>query len=83
MRREAGGEQQLEAERELVGVRGVGARGVEQRELVAEQVEDARVRLGRVEQAHHRVARPGRAVERARVGAQAGVRRSPSRRSSP
>ena len=51
LRRQAGGEQELEAEGELVGVPGARRLGVEQRELVAEQVVDAGMRLGGVEQA--------------------------------
>ena len=73
LRREAGGEQELEAKRELVGVRARMRRPrVEQRELVAEEREHAGMRLGRLEQARHRVARAGRAdraPRRARAGA--------------
>src|SRR3954466_14965040 len=61
---EAGGQQQLEAERERVRARGQLRLAVEQLELAAEQVVGGRVRLGRVEQAQHRVARLGGALER-------------------
>ena len=63
------------AARPLAG-RAAGSPGllVEQRELAAQQVEHARVRLGGLEQAPDRVARARRRVERARVAAQPRVR---------
>ena len=70
LRREAGGQQQLEPERERVGARRAPGIGVEQRELVGEQVVDAAVRVAVVEQPPDRVARARRAVERAAVLAQ-------------
>src|SRR3712207_7934194 len=52
--RQAGGEQQLEAERELVGARLGGVHRadarVQQGQLVGQQVEDGRVGLARLEQ---------------------------------
>ena len=71
LRREAGGEQQLEPERELVGVRGLLRPRIEQRELVAEEREHAGMRLGRGEQARDGVAHAGRGIERGGVLAQA------------
>ncbi len=56
---------------------------VEQRQLAAQQVEHARVRLGGLEQPPHRVARARRRVQRARVAAQARVARRSSARPSP
>jgi len=75
LRGEARGEQQLEPEGELARGGRVGRVGVEQREVRAEQVEDLRVRLARVEDPADGVAGPRGAVERVRVGAQPGVRR--------
>src|SRR3954452_21226505 len=51
VRREAGGEQQLEAEGELVGARRAGRLAVEQRELVAQQVVDLGMGLAGLEEA--------------------------------
>ena len=73
LRREAGGQQQLEAEGERVGAGGAGGLAVEQRELVGEQVVDAGVRVAVVEHARHGLAGAGGAVERAGVLAQARV----------
>ena len=70
VRREAGGEQELEPERERVGARGPLGRAVEQRELVGEQVVDAGMRLAVAEQPRDGVARAGGAVQRAGVLAQ-------------
>ena len=68
LRRQAGGDEQLEPERELVGGRGVAGRvGVEQRELVAEQVVDGRVRVSPLEQAPDGVAGAGGGVQRGGV----------------
>ena len=76
LRREAGGEQQLEAEGERVGAAGAGGVAVEQRELVGEQVVDAGVRVAVVEDAGDGLAGAGGAVERAaRARAGAGGRR--------
>ncbi len=73
VRGQAPGEQQLEAERELVGVRGRGrsagvgpGTAIQQCELVAEQVVDRRVGLRRVEQ-------PGDSVAGACGGVQGGA----------
>jgi hypothetical protein len=59
------GEQELEAEGELVGVGGVRGRGagggVQERQLVGQQVEHRGAGLRRVEQPCHGVARPGAA----------------------
>ena len=60
---EAGGEQQLQAERERLGPARVVRMGVQQGELVAEQVVGGAVRLGRVEQPEHRLARLRAALE--------------------
>ena len=81
LRREAGGQQQLEPERERVGARRARGVGVEQRELVGQQVIDAAVRLAVVEQPRDRVARARRAVERAGVLAQPRMAVRASRRS--
>ena len=78
--REAGGEQQLQPERQRVGARGGVGVGVEQLELAAEQVVGGRVRLGRVEQPQHGVARLAGALER---GAPLAQRRVARRRSPP
>src|SRR5829696_9834987 len=65
--REAGREQQLEPERERVRARRARGVGVEQRQLVGEQVVDAAVRLTVVEQPRYRVAGARGAVERRAV----------------
>src|SRR3954447_6862276 len=64
LRREAGGDQELEPEGELVGHGrlAVGV-GVQQGQLVAEQVEDSRVRVRGLEQARDGVAGARGAVE--------------------
>ncbi len=79
LRREPGREQQLEAERELVRARRPGGVGVEQRELVAEQVVDLGVRLVGLEQAGDRVARARGSVEGARRRRAGARSRRPSR----
>ena len=63
--REARRQQQLEAEGERVGAARPRGLGVEQRELVGEQVVDAGVRVAVVEQPADRVARARGGVERA------------------
>ena len=81
LRREARGDEQLEAERELVRPRRALRLAVEQRELVAEQVVRRRMRLAVAEEAVHRVARAHRAVERGGRGrADARARRPCPRR---
>src|SRR5918999_2830249 len=70
LRREAGGEQQLEPERERVGAAGPRRLAVEQRQLVGEQVIDAGMRLAVVEHARDGFAGARRAVERRAVLAQ-------------
>src|SRR4051794_13015769 len=65
--REAGCEQQLEAEGERVGAAGALRLGVEERELVGEQVVDAAVGLAVPEQAADGVTRPPRGRERLAV----------------
>ena len=83
LRREAGGQQQLEAEGERVGAaRAVGV-AVEQRELVGQQVVDAGVRVAVVEDAGDGLAGARGAVERAAVLAQPRVARRSSRPRSP
>ena len=74
LRREAGGEQQLQAEGERVGAAGAGGVAVEQRELVGQQVVDAGVRVAVVEDAGDGLAGAGGAVEGAAVLTQARVR---------
>ena len=79
LRREAGREQQLQAERERAGAAGLRVAGrarlrIEYRELAAEQVEDAGMGLGCLEQAPDGVACARGRVERAGVAAQARVR---------
>ena len=74
LRREAGREQQLQAEGERVRAAGAGGIAVEQRELVGQQVVDAGVRVAVVEDARDRLARARGAVQRAGVLAQARVR---------
>ena len=72
LRREAGRQQQLEPERERVAARRARRIGVEQRELVGEQVVDAAVRVAVVEHAarpRRRRARRRRARRRARAAA--------------
>ena len=64
LRRKAGGEQELQAERERVGPAGAGRVAVQQRELVGEQMVHAGVRLAVVEDAGHGLAGAGGAVER-------------------
>ena len=71
--REAGRQQQLQAEGERLGPARVLGPLVEQRQLVAEQVVGGRVGLGRVEQPQDRLAGLGAALERGAVLAQAGV----------
>ena len=78
--REAGGEQQLEAEGERVGAAGLGRVGVEQRELVGEQVVDAGVRVAVVEQPPDGVAGARGGVERPRRPRAAAGGRPASRR---
>src|SRR3954468_8959626 len=80
MRREARGQQQLEPERERVRAAGPRRLGVEQRELVREQVVDARVRVAVVEDPRHGLARARRAVERPGVLPEPRVRRDRLRR---
>ena len=70
---EAGRQQQLEGERERVGLAGADGLAVEQRELVGEQVVDADVRVAVVEDACDRLAGARRAVQRAAVVAQVRV----------
>ncbi len=73
LRREAGGQQQLHPEGERLGAGGRCRVGVEQGELVAEQVVGGPVGLGGVEQAQHGVAGGGRALERLAALAQGRV----------
>ena len=73
LRREAGGEQQLQAEGERVGPPGAVGLAVQQRELVGQQVVDAGVRIAVVEDARDGLAGARGAVERAAVLAQARV----------
>jgi hypothetical protein len=73
VRRQARREQQLQPEGELVGRAAAGRIGVQQRELVGEQVVGGRVGVALLEQARDGVARPRRRVEGAAVGAQARV----------
>jgi hypothetical protein len=70
LRGEAGGQQELEPERQGVRAAGLGRLCVEQRELIGQQVVDAAMRVAVVEQAPDRVAAARRDVERPRVLAQ-------------
>ena len=85
LRREPRRVHQLQPERELAGPAG-GLRTLrvigcaEQREPVAEQVEDVAVPLAGVEQPQDRVAGARRAIQRCRVRAQAPGSRRSSRR---
>ncbi len=74
LRRQARGEEQLEAERELVGVARARGGSLQEPQLVEQQVEDLRVGLGRLEEPADGVAGARGGVERGRVLAQAGVR---------
>ena len=67
---EPGGQEQLQAEGQLIGPPRAGHVGVQEGELVAEEVEDLRVRLAGLEEAGHRVAGAGRGVEGRPVRAQ-------------
>jgi hypothetical protein len=72
---EAGGQQELQAEGERVAAGGKRRLGVQQREVVGEQVVDAAVRLAVVEQARDRLAGARGAVQRPGVLAQARMAR--------
>ena len=74
LRREAAGDEQLEAEGELVRGAGGGLVVVEQPQLVGEQVEDGRARVVGLEQARDGVARARGGVERGGPLAQRAVR---------
>jgi len=71
--RQAGGQQQLEPEGELVGRRRRARVGVEQGKLVGQEVVDAGMGIPRLEQPIDRIAAPRRRVEGTRVLAQPGV----------
>jgi glutaredoxin 3 len=73
LRRETGGQQQLQPERERLRAARVTGVGVEQSELVAEEVVGGRVRLGGVEEAEDRLTRLRAALERGAVLPDAGV----------
>ena len=73
VRRQAGRDQELEPERELVGGAATGRVGVQQRELVGQQVVGRRVGIALLEQPCHRVARARRRVQRPAVVAQPGM----------
>src|SRR5205085_12682849 len=64
LRREAAGDEQLEAEGELVGGAGGALVVVEQSQLVGEQVEDGGARVAGLEQPRNGVARARGGVER-------------------
>jgi hypothetical protein len=73
LRGEPGGQQQLEPEGERLRPGCGGGLGVEQRQLVAEQVVGGVVWLARVEQPQNGVARLGGALERGAPLTQGGV----------
>ncbi|UUY02601.1 hypothetical protein LRS13_18180 [Svornostia abyssi] len=63
LRRESRGHEQLQPERELVGVRRVGRIGVQEGQLVAQQMKDRRMRVALREDPRDGVARARRHVE--------------------
>ena len=75
LRHQARRQQELEPERQLVGAPGSRGLGVQQLQLVAQQVEDGGIGVAGLEQARHGVAGAGGAVQAGVALAQAGVRR--------